>query len=557
MPDPTEGNAGNGLADAPKASAVKYDLPALLALTAKIKTSGDDSLTELDIATLARHTDRALANFFEEISTATAVRLDRLQVEAAIAAHRAAVAKSLKSLGLADLPYTDSGNAERFVRVHGGNLRYCHATKAWWAWEAGLWRLVDDGRLLLYTKTIARDLLAEADQIADETKLKRCVAWAIKSESIDRKKAAIASAQSERGVPIYMRHFDRDPYALCVQNGTIDLRTGVLRSRRREDYITKVSPVAYDLDARSELWEQFLTDTTGGNQELMDFLQVAVGYSLTGDTREEKLFFVHGPGGSGKSTFLEAVKVVLGDYAKTADFEAFVQRRDAGGVRNDIAELAGRRLVVSIEVDEGKKLAEGLVKMVTGGDTVRARFLYQESFEFQPQVKLWLAANHSPRVKADDDAMWRRILRVPFDQAVPQDRRDPTVKARLKDVVESGPAILAWAVKGCLRWLQNGLVVPSCVSAATEQYRVEMDHLKDFLEEVCDFSPALTISSKVLWLEYEKWAESHGIKDLVDFRQIAVRLRNLGCTDAREYYLGQRQRVWRGIGFAPMRPETD
>ncbi len=192
-----------------------------------------------------------------------------------------------------------------------------------------------------------------------------------------------------------------------------------MRPHRREDLITKVCPTRYEPGARSDLLDRFLDEATGGNRELRDFLQRAVGYSLTGDVSEEVLFFVHGPGRSGKSTFMEALKATLGDYAKSADFESFVQRRDAGAVRNDIAELAGRRFVVSIEVDEGKKLAEGLVKLITGGDTVRARFLYQEAFDFVPQFKLWLAANHAPKVKHDDSAMWRRILRIPFENIVP------------------------------------------------------------------------------------------------------------------------------------------
>jgi putative DNA primase/helicase len=213
--------------------------------------------------------------------------------------------------------------------------------------------------------------------------------------------------------------------------------------------------------------------------------------------------------------------------------------------------------VVSIEVDDGKKLAEGLVKMVTGGDTVRARHLYQEGFEYVPQFKLWLAANHAPRVKADDDAMWRRILRVPFDRAVPPERRDPTLKARLKDVALTGPAILAWAVKGCLRWLETGLVVPVCVKDATEQYRTEMDHLQDFLEEAFDFGPELIISAKQLWIEYGNWAKFNGIKEMADHKQMAERLRSLGCAPDRDYVLGQRQRIWRGIGPAAKRPETE
>jgi putative DNA primase/helicase len=291
-------------------------------------------------------------------------------------------------------------------------------------------------------KCIARALYEEAAEIGDDDERKACAQFARKCESTDRKKAALVSAQSEPGIPVAPEQFDADPFLLNCVNGTVDLRTGELQPHRRADLITRLCPVQYDPAAHSPLWDRFLEEATGANREVGQFLQRAVGYSLTGATSQEVLFFVHGPGGSGKSTFPEAIKAVLGEYGKSADFETFISRRDGGAIRNDVAELAGRRFVVSIEVDEGKKLAEGLVKLLTGGDTVRARFLYQEAFDYVPQFKLWLAANHAPKVRHDDSAMWRRILRIPFDQVVPKEKRDPSLKARLKDVNESGPAVL-------------------------------------------------------------------------------------------------------------------
>jgi len=251
------------------------------------------------------------------------------------------------------------------------------------------------------------------------------------------------------------------------------------------------------------------------------------------------------------------MKAAMGDYAKTADFETFVQRKQAGGVRNDIAELAGRRFVLSIEVEDGKRLAEALIKMITGRDTIRARFLYQESFEFVPQFKLWLAANQAPVVGADDDSIWRRIIRVPFDQVIPQENRDRTLKDRLKDPVISGPAILAWAVRGCLRWLKQGLHVPNCVAAATAAYRDDMDQLKEFFAEDCDFGPELSALKSGMWGSYWQWAERNGIADRVSHRQLADRLRKLGCTEDRQYSNKRRVRIWRGVGVEVAKEEED
>ncbi|HOL73180.1 MAG TPA: phage/plasmid primase, P4 family, partial [Bryobacteraceae bacterium] len=431
------------------------------------------------------------------------------------------------------------------VLRHGENIRYCHPQKTWWVWTGRRWEPDRNGAVMDLAKSVARELYQAAWEIPDADRKKQTALWAIRSESTDKKKAALVSAQSEPGIPILPEQFDADPFSLNCLNGTINLRTGELRPHRREDYCTKLAPVVYDPSARSPLWERFLREACCGDEDLISFLQRAVGYSLTGSTAEEKLFFVHGPAAAGKSTFLEAIRATLGDYAKSADFETFVQRREAGAVRNDIAELAGRRFVVSIEVDEGKRLAEGLVKLLTGGDTVRARFLYQESFEFLPQFKLWLAANHAPKVKHDDSAMWRRILRIPFEHVIPKEQRDPSIKARLKDLKESGPAILAWAVQGCLLWQKEGLGVPTVVEEATEQYRLDMDPLRDFLADCCVLAPNAWATAKDLRQAYEAYCRDHGEKRPLAPREFAACLRSRGCgSDHR-----RAGNVWIGVGL--------
>jgi putative DNA primase/helicase len=442
-------------------------------------------------------------------------------------------------------PYTDTGNAERLVARYGADLRYCHPQKSWYTWDERRWVADRRGHVMDLAKNIARALYAEAAEIEKQTDREACAEFARKCESTERKKAALVSAQSEAGVPVLPEEFDADSFLLNCLNGTVDLRTGELHPHRRDNLITRLSPTKYDAAARSELWERFLDEATGGDPEMQDFLQRAVGYSLTGDVSEEVLFFVHGPGGTGKSTFLEAIRTVLGDYAKSADFESFIQRRDAGGVRNDIAELAGRRFVVSIEVDEGKKLAEGLVKLLTGGDTVRARFLYQEAFDFLPQFKLWLAANHAPKVKHNDSAMWRRILRIPFEQGRPKDKRDPSVKARLKDLRESGPAILAWAIEGCLRWRESGLNVPEVVVDATEEYRSDMDPLRDFVAECCVLHPQAWVSAAQVRQVYEQFCRENGEKRPLGPRDFADGLKARGCTRERRHA----GHGWLGIGL--------
>jgi len=323
---------------------------------------------------------------------------------------------------------TELGNARRHVDRYGHNLRYAEG-RGWMVWDGRRWRPGAKGSVIRKAKDIARRLKTEAAEIADPNAAEALFRWALRSQGAYVISKTVELAWSEPEIELALEDLDADPWLLNVRKGTLDLRTGELREHRRADLITKLAPVDYNPAARSELWDRFLDETMGGDADVIDFLQKAAGYSLTGDTREEVIYFGHGPAAAGKSTFITAAKNVLGDYATTADFETFLARRFGGGIRNDVARLAGARLVSSIEVDEGKRLAEGMVKELTGGDSVTARFLYKEHFEFKPQFKLWLIANHQPRVRDDDEAIWRRIRVIPFAHSVPKDGRDPAVKA--------------------------------------------------------------------------------------------------------------------------------
>ena len=407
---------------------------------------------------------------------------------------------------------SDVGNAERLAAKYGNRLRYC------WGWDK--WLFYDDRRWSgetgneraqqLAVKTV-RSIIPEAQKQPDEIRT-ALVKWSLASESTHRINAMLTAARAIEGLSTYPKDFDTDTMKFNCLNGTIDLRTGELRPHNPDDMITMLSPVEYDPDAQLDLWDEVLDTAAGGDKELQNFSQKAVGYSLTGDTGEEKLFFVHGPAATSKTTVIEGIKSTLGDYATTADFESFLRRPPQGGIlRNDIASLAGRRFVTSVEVDEGRRLAEGLIKVLSGGDKVRARFLYKESFEFVPQFKLWLAANHEPKISDDDDAIWRRIVKIPFTHEIPKEKRDPKVKATLRNPEIAGAAILAWAVKGCLRWQHEGLKIPTAVEEATEKYRLEQDPLKDFYEEL-QFDPTAYVPVKEMRAAYEAYVKDNGIR---------------------------------------------
>lgn len=442
-------------------------------------------------------------------------------------------------------PLTDLGNAERLVDLHGSRIRYCHPWETWLVWDGRRWARDRCARAeLLATETVRR-IYVEASEASEEQERKAIADWAKRSEANVRVRAMLDLATSRPGVPVLPEELDVNPWVLNCRNGTLDLATGELRPHDPAELLTKLAPVDFNPEAKCELLDTFLHGATGGDAELQAFIQRAAGYTLVGNTAEEVLFLIHGPAAAGKSTFLEAFKAALGDYAITMNFEALLPRSAVGGATPDIARLAGQRFVCSIEVDQGKRLAEGLVKTLTGGDTITARPLYREPFEFRPSHTFWLAANHAPTVREDDDGMWRRILRVPFEHPVPRDQRDPQVKTLLQDPDFGRPAVLAWAVKGCLSWrARAGLDVPSAVREATQAYREEMDPLRDFVEDCCLVGPQYWAATTTLMEQYVKWAHDNGITHPISRDRVAQGLKARGARKE-----GTRPRGWRGIGL--------
>jgi len=438
---------------------------------------------------------------------------------------------------------TDSGNAERFAAAHRGRVLHCAAQRAWMIWDGARFARDERGAVQALAKNVVRGISAEASRIQDDEVRKAVVAWAHKSESRSKREALIALAECEQGLAVVPGELDADPMLLNAPNGTIDLRTGALRPHQRADRLTKCTAAPFVAGTRSELLERVLLEAMGGDAELVAFFQRAAGYSCTGRTDEEKLFMPTGPAATGKSTLINAVQRVLGDYARTADFEAFLAQKNGGGPRNDIARLAGARFVCSIEVDKGKRLAQGLVKTVTGGDTVTARFLYAEAFEFRPEFKLWLVANDAPRVQHDDSGLWRRILRIPFEHVVPAAQRDPSVKAQLIDPAVSGPALLAWLVEGCLAWQRDGLRVPKRVLEATEQYRESQDAIGAFVRECCSLLWGATVSRKALRTAFEDWSGPK-CASAADFNEAVRKLEGVGEKTVKGV------RFWTGIALA-------
>jgi putative DNA primase/helicase len=402
-------------------------------------------------------------------------------------------------------PLTDLGNAERFVSQHAANVRYCYDWRAWLVWDGIRWKRDAGAEARRLAKLTVRSIYTEAGQQATEDKRRDSANWAKKSESAAAIEAMLKLAQSE-SVSISPDELDADSWLLNVRNGTVDLRSGALLPHKRENLISKLAPVEFDVGARCPRWDRFLSEVFERHPDLIAFIQRAVGYALSGDTREECLFLLHGGGRNGKGTFLLTLALMLGDYAGTADFSTFVQRRDDSGPRDDIANMRGKRFVSAQESREGVALAESLLKWLTGGDRVRARRLYENSTEFQPSWKIFLASNHRPIVRGTDLAIWSRIKLVPFDVTF-EGREDRKLKDTLRGELSG---ILGWAVAGCLKWQADGLAFPVSVLEATNEYRAESDQIGRFIADACITGEFASAKARSLYGAYRTWATAAG-----------------------------------------------
>jgi putative DNA primase/helicase len=405
------------------------------------------------------------------------------------------------------LPLTDTGNAERFARDHGGEARYCFAWGKWLAWDNRRWAIDDMGHIEQWAKRTARGIYREASETGDVDERRAIVAFGKSSESAQRRAAMLSLARSEPPIPIRPEVLDQDGWLLNCPNGTLDLRTGKLRTHRQNDYITKLCPVDYFPDATAPTWEDFLRRILDCNEGIIRFVHRLAGYFLTGDTSEQLLPIFHGVGANGKSTLINAILEVLGvDYAMKAPPEMLLARKqDAHPTER--ADLFGKRFVAMVETDDGRRLAESIVKELTGGDRLRARRMREDFWEFAPTHKVVLACNHRPEVRGTDHAIWRRLRLVPFNVVIPDHHQDKHLAEKLRREL---PGILAWGVRGCLDWQAHGLSAPPEVEAATASYRADQDRLGDFINERCVVGPEFKTKAGTLYAAYKLWCQAAG-----------------------------------------------
>lgn len=402
---------------------------------------------------------------------------------------------------------TELGNAKRLVYHKGIDLRFCPPAGKWLIWDGYKWIFDEDGGVERRMKNIAVSIFAIGQNQTDPDKQKLYIKWARTSCSRNGIHHAMELAQSEPGIPIQISDLDRDQFLLGISNGVVNLETGGLREPSRDDLITKQAHVAFDPNASCPQWLAFLDRIMNGDQELIGFLQRMVGYCLTGNTEEQCMFVLHGSGANGKSVFTVTLKRLLGDYALQVQAETLMAQRNNGGPTAEIARLRGARIILATEAEQGQRLAESLIKQMTGGDAITARHLYREPFEFFPHFKLMLVTNHIPQIRGTDDGIWRHMRLIPFEVTIPEDERDPKLMQKLE---EEWPGILNWAIKGCLQWQKEGLNPPPVVVNATNDYRKDMDVIGLWLDSSTVRGPVAQTAARDLYTSYETWCWSSG-----------------------------------------------
>jgi putative DNA primase/helicase len=450
---------------------------------------------------------------------------------------------------------TDTDNALRLVAMYGDRIRFCHDWGAWLLYDGTKWVVDPAENIRQAAINVTNDMLDEANTTNDA----KLAGWAIRSRSVNRLEAMVKVARSAAGIPVVAADLDADPWALNVLNGTVDLRTGAIRPSDPHDLITKQAQVLYDPAAKCPRWEAFIQWALPEPAEAA-FLQRALGLALTGDVSDRALFIIQGGTGSGKSTILEAMKDILGDYATTTPTETLMKRRMDVGATPDIARLKGARFVTASESEENQELASAKLKSLTGGkDTITARALYKAPFEFRPNFKLFLATNFKPAVNAADGALWDRLKLIELKNQISDGARDNRLHDKL---IAEASGILNWCLEGLAAWHREGLSPPASIKAAIAAYRVESDWLDQFREDRLefedpddysdpDFEPYRT-TMRAMRAEYTFWCRDND-EDMVNSRIF---------NDALRQRLGPEKmsngvRYWAGVRIIDRKAQTE
>ena len=401
-------------------------------------------------------------------------------------------------------PFTDVWSANIFFEKYGDVIKYCDALGGWFIWDGTRWKKDDTFQIIRLVKNTVKQMYQMAKVNNDKFLFKHSV----KSEAESRLRAMINLVRCEGDIATRSEQFDNDMYLLNCRNGTLDLLTGKLRPHNKTDYITRRVELNYNESADCPEWRRFLMTVFKAAQELIDFMQKAVGYSLSGSIKEQCIFILYGVGMNGKSTFLKHIFRILGDYAMNTPANTLMEKYN-DSIPNDVARLKGSRFVTAVESGKSRSLAEAQIKHLTGDDPISARFLHREYFDFFATFKIFFATNHKPKISGTDEGIWRRIVTIPFERVILSKERDPEIDAKIAKEYEG---ILNWAVKGFQAWQKEGLGNVAKITEATHEYQEESDVVGNYIEERCVVGSECKVQTSVILKDIQYWAKDNGLR---------------------------------------------
>ena len=398
--------------------------------------------------------------------------------------------------------YNDLTASKEFLESNNNKFLYCNKLGGWFVWAGKRWKPDE----VNYVQRCVIDLIQSIRKMAEPSKDKLLMNYAKSLGTANKVESILKLCKPHPDIAAVPEQFDSCPYILNLANGTLDMNSRIIGPHNPLDYLTKISPVRYDPDATCPKWINFLDlifPHSEGSEDLKPFIKRMVGYWLFEGNPEQVMFIFYGTGRNGKSTFINVIRRLFGDYIKHAPIETFIDKRYTG-VSNDLARLRGSRLVTTSETSSGQSLKEGIIKELTSGEVVTARFLYKEPFEFEPNFKICMSTNHKPNIKGTDEGIWRRILLIPFTYTIPEEQIVLNFERKLFDEL---PGILNWALEGYSEWRQIGLNPPATVKESVKEYRLEEDLFADFIDAYCYTNINTSCSVSEMKDAFYKWRD--------------------------------------------------
>ena len=448
--------------------------------------------------------------------------------------------------------WDDQGRGLRMRDQFATVLKFNAVDKKWFFFNGSYWQEdIGNQRVELAAERVANSIKKEKPELSFSTKTdedKAMNEW-YRFQKDSRSHMAKMHMIDEFKKYVIVKHgeFDKEDMLLNTESGYVDLSSGELHDHDIDKKFSHQTVAEYSDNVDAPLWEKFLNQIFNNDEELIHYVQKAIGYSFTGSVDEQCLFILNGRGRNGKSVFSNVVSDVAGNYAKQMNVQTIVAKKNQSGSANsDIARLEGARIVTSSELNEGARFDESLVKQLTGGDKILARFLYGSEFEYKPKFKIWMATNHLPIIRGTDDGIWRRIKIIPFNIQIPKEKVDKRLEYKLK---AEYTGILNWIVQGAIMWQQEGLEDPEAVTKVIETYRAEMDPLDAFLEECCTTGQNYSIKAREMYDAYHEWAK--------ESEEYKMSLNKFGREMSKKLLRVKKRDGWYYVGLKLKEPDSD